>query len=193
MKSSVSLMPPSPNEPATAAEVAALEAWIAAGLPRADCSVNTEPDPFSGPAVCTSNAYWTEGNTGLAEMNPGTACIACHLSKPDGKSPPIFLVAGTVYPTGHEPDLCFGGAPDKTTPVIIEITDANSKVISLPAYSAGNFFLNSGTSSLALPFTAKLRYDGRERAMKSPQQSGDCNSCHTQDGANGAPGRLVLP
>jgi predicted CXXCH cytochrome family protein len=25
------------------------------------------------------------------------------------------------------------------------------------------------------------------------QTTGDCNSCHTQSGANGAPGRILLP
>jgi mono/diheme cytochrome c family protein len=192
MMMSKGLMPPMPNEPATAAEVAALQAWIAAGLPRAECAMNSEPDPFSGPRVCSSNIYWTEGNPGVGDMDPGRACIACHASKPEGKSPPVFRVAGTVYATGHEPDLCFGGALDKTTPVLVEITDANGKPLTLPAYSGGNFFLNPG-SPIALPYTAKVRYNGKERAMKTPQEVGDCNSCHTQDGANGAPGRIVIP
>jgi len=29
--------------------------------------------------------------------------------------------------------------------------------------------------------------------MTAPQTSGDCNGCHTQTGANGAPGRITLP
>ena len=44
-----------------------------------------------------------------------------------------------------------------------------------------------------MPFTAKVTYQGRERAMTAPQTSGDCNGCHTQAGANGAPGRITLP
>lgn len=192
MMTTKGLMPPKPNEPATPAEVAAVQAWIAAGLPRAECALPSEPDPFSGPLVCSSDIYWVEGNPGVGDMNPGAPCIACHASKPEGKSPPIFRLAGTVYPTGHEPDLCFGGALDKTTPVLVEITDASGKVITLPAYSGGNFFLNPG-SPIALPYTAKVRHDGKERAMKTPQEVGDCNSCHTQDGANDAPGRIVVP
>jgi hypothetical protein len=38
-----------------------------------------------------------------------------------------------------------------------------------------------------------VTYMGRERAMVTMQTSGDCNSCHTQNGANAAPGRIVLP
>jgi hypothetical protein len=29
--------------------------------------------------------------------------------------------------------------------------------------------------------------------MSGAQMTGDCNSCHTQDGWNGAPGRIVAP
>jgi hypothetical protein len=34
---------------------------------------------------------------------------------------------------------------------------------------------------------------GRERDMAAAQTSGDCNRCHTQNGAMSAPGRIVLP
>ena len=44
-----------------------------------------------------------------------------------------------------------------------------------------------------MPFTAKVTHQGRERAMTTTQTSGDCNGCHTQAGANGAPGRITLP
>ena len=43
------------------------------------------------------------------------------------------------------------------------------------------------------PFKAKVTYMGRERAMAATQTSGDCNACHTQNGANSAPGRILLP
>jgi hypothetical protein len=43
------------------------------------------------------------------------------------------------------------------------------------------------------PYKAKVTYMGRERAMVAAQTSGDCNSCHTQNGANSAPGRILLP
>ena len=47
---------------------------------------------------------WTGGNRGSADMNPGRACITCH-STMNG---PSLTIAGTVYPTAHEPDLCNG-------------------------------------------------------------------------------------
>jgi hypothetical protein len=193
MESAASPMPPQPSAPATATEIETLKAWAAAGLPRGDCAVSTGPDPFGAPPACTSQEYWTLGNAGVAEMNPGMACIACHESKPDGLSPPIFLVAGTVYVTGHEPDLCSGGPPEGADPAIVEITDADGVATVVPLSSGGNFFLNPGAKTLALPYTAKVRTAGKERAMKSPQTSGDCNSCHTQNGESGAPGRIVLP
>jgi hypothetical protein len=36
-------------------------------------------------------------------------------------------------------------------------------------------------------------YQGHERAMNAAPASGDCNTCHTQDGTMNAPGRIVLP
>ncbi|MGD0679831.1 MAG: hypothetical protein ABSC94_30975 [Polyangiaceae bacterium] len=41
--------------------------------------------------------------------------------------------------------------------------------------------------------TATITYNGKTAAMTTPQMTGDCNSCHTEQGANGAPGRIVLP
>lgn len=193
MASAASPMPPKPSAPATDAEIEALKAWVSAGLPKGDCAVNTGPDPLAAPPTCTSDVQWTQGNSAFPEMNPGMACIACHESKPGGLNPPVFLVAGTAYPTGHEPDLCLGGPPEGADPVIVEITDATGKTTVVPLSSGGNFFLNAGTKSIALPYTAKLRSSSKERAMKSPQTSGDCNGCHTQSGQNDAPGRIVLP
>jgi hypothetical protein len=46
---------------------------------------------------------------------------------------------------------------------------------------------------LQTPYTAKVIVDGLERAMVTPQVSGDCNACHTEAGANGAPGRVRTP
>jgi hypothetical protein len=33
----------------------------------------------------------------------------------------------------------------------------------------------------------------KERAMVAAQTTGICNSCHTQDGTNLAPGRITVP
>jgi hypothetical protein len=139
------------------------------------------PDPLSAAPVCTSGTQWTAGNDGSSRMNPGQACISCHSS---GEGP-RFAVAGTVYPTGHEPDLCNG-----TSAAQVIITDANGTTLTLTPNSAGNF---SSSAALALPYHAEVVANGKTRAMSATQSSGDCNGCHTQNGANGAPGRITLP
>jgi hypothetical protein len=56
--------------------------------------------------------------------------------------------------------------------------------------SVGNFY---STGSIATPFDAKVLNGSKERDMVAAQTSGDCNSCHTEQGANGAPGRIMPP
>ena len=122
-------------------------------------------------------------------MHPGVACISCHAMS--GGRAPTFVVAGTVYPTVREPNDCNGinGSTSGTTVVIV---DANNRSTTLQVNTVGNFYAQAPTA-VALPFRAKVVRAGVERVMLTPQMSGDCNSCHTQDGANGAPGRIVAP
>lgn len=141
-------------------------------------------DPFAADPVCTSGTFWTEQNGEGPSMRPGEACIACHMSD-EG---PIFEVAGTVYPSGHEPDDCNGAG---ASGAVVVITDAQGMVYELEVNGAGNFSLENVT--IALPYTAKVVQNGMERAMSGSQTSGDCNSCHTQQGSSSAPGRIVLP
>jgi len=115
-------------------------------------------------------------------MDPGRACISCHASSFEA---PKFTIAGTVYPTGHEPDNCYG-----TSSVSVGITDANGTTMTLTPNASGNFY---STAAVAFPIQAKVVAGGKERVMTGAQASGDCNSCHTQTGANMAPGRIVVP
>lgn len=190
-------MPPAPATPATAAEIAAMQGWVAAGYPSAGCAtpppadagaptVTPPPDPFSTPPRCTSNVTWTGGDEGSPNMNPGLACISCHASS--GDEAPLFAIAGTVYPTAHEPDRCYGANGNNGARVVI--TGANGQVVTLTPNAAGNF---TYTGTVARPFQAKVTFMGRERVMATPQTSGDCNGCHTQNGAMNAPGRILLP
>ena len=142
------------------------------------------PDPFQAAAACTSGTTWTRGDAGSSHMNPGRVCIACH-STNDG---PTLAIAGTVYPTAHEPDLCYG--EDGANGVAVVITGADGQTLTLTPGSSGNF---DWGGSVAFPYRAKVTYMGRERAMSGMQTTGDCNGCHTQTGANGAPGRILLP
>lgn len=135
--------------------------------------------------TCASGLQWTGGNRESALMHPGQACIACH-STGEG---PRLTVAGTIYAALNEPDDC-GGA--STTGLEIVITDANNVETRLTPNSMGNFFLERAT--IALPFHAKVvDANGGLREMVGAQTTGDCNSCHTQTGANAAPGRIIGP
>lgn len=148
-----------------------------------DTGTSTDPnDPLNAAAKCTSNKTWTGGDRGSQLMHPGGACITCH--KTDRRAPTL-TIAGTVFPSGHEPDDCNGAAGAK-----VVITDANGKVTTLTTNTAGNFY---ATAAIAMPFTAKVTFNGKERAMVASQTDGNCNSCHTQNGANNAPGRITLP
>ncbi|MEA2696416.1 MAG: hypothetical protein QOI66_687 [Myxococcales bacterium] len=200
-------MPPSPLSRATAAEIAALQKWVAAGMPRGDCSdggaadgagadgggvfdAGPITDPFAAAPVCTSKKMWTSGNNGSQQMNPGRGCIACHSM---GRGPG-FSVAGTLYPTAHEPDLC-NGVNGATARAQIVIVGADGQQVTLTPNAAGNF---DSSTNITKPYKAKVVYLGRERAMITAQTSGDCNSCHTQNGAMPtgtmkAPGRILLP
>lgn len=187
MTSTTSPMPPAGSTPATSAEIASMQSWIAAGYPMTGCAADggTIPDPFSVAPTCTSKTTWTGGTRGSALMEPGMACINCHATGGEG---PRFAVAGTVYPSAHEPDLCNG--VNGTGGARVVITGANGASITLTPNAAGNF---SYEGTIATPYTAKVTYMGRERAMGATQTSGDCNACHTQTGAMSAPGRILLP
>lgn len=131
-------------------------------------------DLFGGGSKCTSGVTWrgAQGPT----MRPGESCPSCH----------NFLIAGTVFPTGHEPNDCNG----VNAGVTVEITDAAGKVLTLEVNSVGNFYT---TNSITFPYTAVLRSAKGTRAMSTPQSSPACNGCHTENGTNGAPGRIVAP
>lgn len=180
-------MPPKPAPAVSATEIAMFSAWVTSGLPMTRCDIKMD-DPFASPPICTSGTSWNRGNRESPKMNPGKACIACHQTD---REAPRFLAAGTVYPTAHEPDLC--NAPSAVVAgAIVELTGSDGVVRRLPVNSVGNFFLE-GSSVLAKPYRARVLHQGRARAMATPQQDGDCNGCHTQNGINGAPGRIVLP
>ena len=190
MQSTTSPMPPVPASPATSAEIATLQDWINGSYPSGSCSGDAgvpPQDPLNALPTCTSKTNWTKGTNGSSLMEPGQACISCHARS--GGEAPTFAIAGTLYPTGHEPDNCNG--TNGTSGASVVVTGNNGSIITLTPNSAGNFY--SSTSSPP-PYLAKVvNSAGSERVMSSTASSGDCNSCHTQNGANGAPGRITLP
>jgi hypothetical protein len=184
-------MPPAPASQATNAEIATLQDWIDQGYPSGSCSDDAGtalPDPLNASPTCTSNTTWRNGTRGSASMEPGQACITCHATT--GGEAPTFSIAGTLYPTGHEPDNC-NGVNGGTTGAKVVVTGSNGNSVTLTPNTAGNFY---STGSLPPPYQAKVvNAQGVERVMSGTASTGDCNSCHTQNGANDAPGRITLP
>lgn len=196
MRSQTEPMPPKPTAPIADKDLALIESWIQAGVP-ADCGSGGEPKPgvYDTPVVCTSDGYWTHGDDESPKMHPGRACIACHSGSSgedeEGEGPKFWL-AGTVYPSAHEPDEC-NGVDGRSSDTRIEIVDADGQTLLLGVNAAGNFYYEKEAGPLMLPYVAKVLRDGRERVMVTPQRNGDCNSCHTQGGDQGAPARILLP
>lgn len=137
----------------------------------------------AAPAVCSTNSDWTQGDQESPLMHPGGTCIECHSS---GEGP-RFTLAGTVMAASNDDTDCNG-----VSGATVEITGADGTVTKLTTNAAGNFYSESKTA-LSTPYTAKIIQGGKTRAMTASQTVGDCNTCHTAAGANGAPGRILLP
>ncbi len=152
-----------------------------------------EPDDDEGGAQvaevsnqeCVSGKKWVGGDEESPLMHPGGDCMGCHESRGEG---PTYLVAGTVYELMAEPDECYG-----VDAVTVEIVDADGREWSLPTNDAGNFWLSEGDGPIALPYRAAVVSNGMRLEMATAQAQGNCASCHTAAGAQGAPGRVVAP
>lgn len=158
--------------------------------PAAGATPGTGPtpttDPYATPVVCSSGAMWTRGDRGSSLMHPGDACIDCHENE---REAPSLSIAGTIYPTAHEPIDC-NGIDGSAEVVQVLITDSVGKVLTLTANSAGNFY---SRSRITPPYSAKIVRGDKTREMVAQQDTGDCNSCHTEAGASLAPGRIMTP
>lgn len=200
MQSTSSPMPPPPAVPPEADEIATFAAWVNAGTPKNPTACTTAPpgavdggfvdsgtsgDGGTTALVCTSGTKWTLGDQGSPLMHPGAACNACH----QVKGGPNLRFAGTVYPTLHEPNDCNGKAPPPT--LTVTVTDKNGKTAVMTVNAAGNF--DTQQKGLQPPYRAQVSDGAKVRKMNGTVTSGDCNSCHTPTGANGAPGRIQAP
>ena len=184
-------MPPGASPSATPAEIAALEAWVAAGYPTSTCG-DLAKDPYAAQPTCSSGV-WIDPNGGEGEeMTPGRVCNTCHQQQNTemGTEAPIYHFAGTVYPSAHEPDDCSGAGAEGAE---IEVVDANGKIYLATANAVGNFFFEDLEYVFEYPYTTRVVFQGRERWMDTPEMDGDCNKCHTPAGAEDAPGRILLP
>jgi mono/diheme cytochrome c family protein len=184
------------------AEIATFAKWVDEGMAEGTCSEAVgAPPPIN--IKCTSGRFWTEGDDeGDELMTPGQACISCHTKEnlehsskkkddeeedeeEDELEAPAFTAAGTVYPSLHEPDDCFGLGSGAQ----IILTGADGKKQTLTVNRAGNFMTEL---PLVLPYKASVVRNGKTRAMKTAQEDGDCNGCHTAEGGD-APGRIIAP
>lgn len=132
-------------------------------------------------------AIGTAGIGGLIPgptMAPGTTCIACHAATGAG----ALDIAGTVYTNLDEANLCLGVASS----LQVVITDAQGTAHTLAVNSSGNFY-DSTLGGIPTPYTAKVVGPNGSVPMMTSQTSGDCNSCHTSAGTQGAAGRIVGP
>ncbi|MCA9706033.1 MAG: hypothetical protein KDK70_09320 [Myxococcales bacterium] len=134
---------------------------------------------------CASGLRWVGGDEESPRMHPGGDCIGCHAREGEG---PRYLVAGTVHDLLTEANDCFG-----VEGATVEITDADGRQWSLPTNEAGNFFLPQSEGPVAMPFRAAVLMDGMRLEMAAPQTVGSCATCHTAEGAMGAPGRVLAP
>ena len=136
---------------------------------------------------------------GGPEMAPGWACRACHAGQDFlGQNPGGRLAAadqlnqfmGTVFRAPHEKDLC---APQLGLSGQVEILDMNGRVSARIPFGADGNFNGNTPAGMPSPYRAKVVTAGGERMMQKGQTNGDCNTCHTVEGREGAPGRITLP
>jgi len=180
-------MPPAPSPAPSAADIAVLQAWVDGGMQRGSCSMPTSP--YDTPVTCTSGTHWTQGDDSSREMHPGGTCVSCHATAPNPPDPQP-TIAGTVYATAHEPTDCDGASGTTASPITIDVFDAAGHTFTMTANRAGNFM---DYQAVTFPITAAVHHDGRTRVMATAQPSADCNTCHTESGTMGAPGRVMAP
>jgi hypothetical protein len=139
-------------------------------------------------SVCASGEIWAFQDKDNPRMNPGRSCVQCHAEENDPAQAPLYAFAGTVMRAEHEGDDCRG-----VESMTVIVTGADGAEFEMQGNSAGNFWLAPETEVL-LPYTARIVDDmGHERVQQNAVDNGDCASCHTQAGSNGAAGRLVPP
>lgn len=145
--------------------------------------------PGGGP-LCVSGTYWTRGDHGDNFMHPGRACIECHSQRRRG---PVFSVAGTIFNARREENECFGNAGDPVTgrKTWVEVVDQSNQPFIIEPNASGNFY-TTHTFRYPLRRVRVISPSGHFAQMDNPP-SGDCNSCHTREGAEGAPGRVIAP
>ncbi|HVO31936.1 MAG TPA: hypothetical protein VMV18_14415 [bacterium] len=161
-------------------------ALLAVALLVAACGEFGDHNIYGNPirnGICTSNVQWHADAS--PEMDPGMDCVGCHA----GNEGPNYAIAGTVFLGFHDEDDCYGQPG-----VTVTLVDSAGRAFTKVTNATGNFaFRPSEVSGLTWPIAASVSFNGNSRAMVTHQSVGACNTCHTPDGLNGAPGRIVVP
>lgn len=200
MREVTNSMPPGSQLAATEIDVVA--AWVMAGLPAGSCD-SLDAGFIDPTPTCLSGVYEPMPVAGDAHggptMSPGWACRACHAGQdfmgqnPGGvlaRSDQLNQFMGTVFRSAHEKDLC---APQLGLTGQVQILDMSGTIRArLPFDAHGNF---NGNAPAGMPssYRAKVVTAAGERMMQTGQTTGDCNTCHTVSGREGAPGRIFVP
>ncbi|MFT3836203.1 MAG: hypothetical protein QM723_04295 [Myxococcaceae bacterium] len=193
-------MPPDPEPKPNAAEQQILLDWLTGGTPDGTCSPDAgEIDAGLAPVTCHGNLQPGPSTVASQNMDPGWACLSCHKGQNfqnqnpfgDFNSHEQYFFMGTVFPDWHEQDLCV----DVQSGATINIFDVHGNLaFSMTPNGVGNFYRPSKLAGIDLPYTAQIvGPTGKSRWMLTGQAIGDCNTCHTEQGIGGAPGRIVVP
>lgn len=118
-----------------------------------------------------------------AQHNQGKNCLECH----------SFTSAGTVFTNLHAADYDEKSA-SRDYKIRLLLSNGNSII-----YNKGNGYGNykySGDKNTISTFTAQVidangTVINQSRADSHNENRLACNRCHTQQGAHGAPGRIV--
>lgn len=184
-------MPPAPRPAVPASAIAQFAEWIDAGFPEVGtCS----PIPDAGmqdagpTTTCASGVFYDQLTEPPGElMNPGLSCPTCHIA--NNLFYVAFTYAGTVMAGPREKSTCKPPAGFDGGTVEILFPDGGT-AWKTDVNSSGNFrTLDAGPA----PYVARLTRGGQTKVSQTTHTSGDCNSCHTEQGANGASGRLTFP
>ncbi|MEM6994428.1 MAG: hypothetical protein AAF721_28190, partial [Myxococcota bacterium] len=174
-------MPPPPGAPVPGAEQEIFAAWVAAGMPTGSCGEDDPlPDPFDVDPTCTSDVWWTQRlDEGSPHMNPGRPCVGCHedptaFGIEADEETPATPVGGTLFPTAHEPDDCYG-VDGTVEDVYIELSHDDGDVLTIPVNAAGNFLLEPGdVEGFEPPYRVRVVRGELQRVMVDLAPHGDC-------------------
>jgi hypothetical protein len=164
-----SMPPASVNNPATAAEIAAFQAWIAANY-QGSCADGGAPPPSD---VFTNAPAFSCVASGSSH-NAGRNCLGCHNG---GGGAPLFTFAGTVR------DAAGAIVPGAE----VRVVDANGAAISVCSDNSGNFHTGKTWAKAA---HVGVRNAASKALMVGTISDGGCNGCHTTGGAAGGPVHL---